>query len=155
MNVLGGIIFMIVFCGIAGLVIYMALFAKKKEKKEDPTTGTVNTEGQCIDCNGKPIPEKPCVDCDTPQEPSIKISLKPHNPPEIPAGVFCTRTKSIQAVEEIIGSRDCAVIREWYDDGVLRETGTTVLTGFFNTNHKIKYRLTVGSTFFEKEIVIT
>lgn len=143
MNILGVIIFMVVFCGLTGLIVYMALFAKKK-KKDDVSNQTTNTDGQCIDCDGKPV--EPAIVPNTVEELTVKVELRPNNPPEVPAGVFCTRTKSIQAIETITGwnGNGLSVKREWYDNEVLRETNTTLLTGFFYTGSTIKYEVTVG-----------
>lgn len=156
MNWLGLAVFVLLLMVAAAAVVYVALFRNKKEKEAH----AVNPAPV------EPKPADPCVDCapaPTTLEKSVKVSLKANNPPEVPAGVFCTRTLSIQAVEDIVGCQDCVVIREWFDNGVLRETGTTTLTGFFGTKHKIKfgtkhkikYRLTVGSTIIEREAAIT
>lgn len=140
------ILLIIVFLmGVVALTAYLAKQAAEKNKPDD--------DNECPDCDKPPEPADPVPV--PPNEPiALSVELKPNNPAAVPAGVFCTRTLSIIA-EENIGCSECTVIREWYDNGALRETGTILLTGYFNTGHVIKYRLVVGGSVVEKEVIIT
>jgi hypothetical protein len=139
------VLLVIVF--LMGVVALAAYLVKKAEERNKP-----DDDNECVDCDKPPEPVVPPV---APVEPvALSVELKPNNPVEVPAGVFCTRTLSIIA-EENIGCEQCPVTREWYDNGSLRETGTILLTGYFNTGHTIKYRLVVNGSMVEKEVIIT
>jgi hypothetical protein len=141
------ILFMIVF--VVGMIALTAYLIREAYNKNQP-----DDDNECPDCD-KPPDVVPVPPVEPPVEPvKLSVTLKPNNPPEVPDGVFCTRTLSISAIESI-GCSECSVVREWYDNDVLRETGTTLLIGYFNTGHVIKYRLIVDGTMAEATATIT
>jgi hypothetical protein len=141
MNVLGIVIFILLFGVITGAVVYVALFkSKEEEKKKDPSV-TVNTDGQCIDCGGKPIPNP------TETVVPLSVSISPHNPPEVPADVLCTRSLGAYAVYTGLVTKI-----EWFDVNlgifVPVGDGTNYLKNenwLFVTHHSIKCRVSNDS----------
>lgn len=143
MEILG---FLIIIGGL-GLVVGLIVFKKsnkKRDKKKDP----------CEDGTCKPV--DPCDDgsCDKPVEPvkpkepiTIKLSLIPNNEgTKVPEGMFCSRTKSIKAVEVITGNDcDTCVVRQWFDNGTenINNKGKIEIFPPFTTGHEFKYKVTI------------
>lgn len=149
------ILLVIVFIlAILGGVAFLILKAKDK-KKDDCSDGSCD----------KPV--DPCADgsCDKPVEPvkpveplSIKLTLVPNNEgTNVPEGVFCTRTKSIKAVETITGN-DCGdcVVRQWFDNNTekIDYKGKIEIPPPFYTGHIIKYKATIGDVSQETSVKI-
>lgn len=91
--------------------------------------------------NGANKPET-CADCPpAPQrKPEIVITLTPNNPPEIPVGIFCTRTKSITAFMLTAGIDDLKnITKKWFVNNILAAEGTAEYTGIKRTGDTLKF----------------
>jgi hypothetical protein len=154
MEFLGWLVILVCIGSVVGFVIFMK--SKKKDKKKDECAdGTCDKPvDPCEDGTCKPV--DPCDDgsCDKPVEPvkpkepiTIKLSLIPNNEgTKVPEGMFCSRTKSIKAVEVITGNDcDTCVVRQWFDNGTenINNKGKIEIFPPFTTGHEFKYKVTI------------
>ena len=74
---------------------------------------------------------------------AIKVSMSPNNPFDVAAGIFCVKTPSITGSESITDpDGGTVIVREWYVNGVLKASGTNVLSGPFVHKDIITYKVT-------------
>jgi hypothetical protein len=87
---------------------------------------------------------------------AVKVKMTPDDAgTTVPAGVYCTKTLSITG-SYVVTDTDggSVVVTEWYDNGVLRQshtttlasgvtTGTDTLPGHFDSQHTIRFKVTV------------
>jgi hypothetical protein len=78
---------------------------------------------------------------------AVKVSMSPNNPSGVTSGIFCVKTTSITG-SEVVTDKDgnmittANIVREWYVNGVLKASGTNVLSGPFVHKDIITYKVT-------------
>jgi len=110
-----------------------------------------------------PLPEPPIIIPPEPPitppvvVPAVSLSLLPLNPPEVPEGVFCTRSNGILAV---VTGNPVTIRYEWFDvtTGTKFPSETNTLsneTHLLISNHVIKAKVTADGQVLEAQERIT